>query len=1055
MATNVNPILLLQDVNLTGAQNITRATAVTSYAPGVPVASSSNVGDAYPVLTAAEVTTDFALDVRAAQSGGAYAQGAWLWKPTVEADTAWRGVDHFSYWDKPHLVRNVTSRALASVFVRRTNRVLVVAAGTSSSSGTVTVNYAYRDVSSIPDNDSPVTWTTGTFSLTGGNGIAASSGDKAGTIAIAECPDGSLRLFVVTGSSTANDMDVYSSEDGLNWTIAAQNIVSRTRGSKEQIQFMRAAISGDFTRIVYATGVVGEQLQSYVSVDRGATWVEVQTDLSAVTADNGFTAAPFCTFDLCAATPSSGLFVLALAGTDEVNLRLARRTEDWTQPSYYVLAMSGTTIRSVAMARSSTYLYMVVSIYSSASGVVYSHTLRCITSEADDPSNWEQTASLPDYQYLMGGAGGGFRTSNYVPVCLSMTEVDAGMLLVASYYNPTSAAMVSSRIGGVYTQRWTQKSLYNNTNDNSEYLVDYQYDALGGLPDVGGISPWVQTLGASATVTQTDDYLLLESNNTSGSTAYYTVNEGTTPTNKWAAVTPGFYVGWVMRAVQGGSSSSDMIALRVRGRGLLGSQSIDVSFRYLYGATNTTVTVYDNLAGAVVTSFTVPSGVFYSYRFAMGAGLGVFSIPVSFAYCAETSTDGDWSTVNFDATIGTITDQRLDWGHLASSLGGKSRWKRVEYAENHYANQNTAYNNPEDQLPKDAASDPTYLYGGVYLEWTGGSMMEQDEWSLTALPLYGSSNLLTPSPSVQYVSQAATTAEVVLDCDPTYGVKKFVVDGVALFGTNARTIVAQVNDTDSWGAPSAALTLDATLVSGLTVQSVGTNSVTMQGTILTDGSPFPAGSLRNKYLWLTSGPSANRGFLIEQNVDSILTVATTTSIVPIIGAGNAAVIVDNKAAGFFPTRQQRRYLRVSWAGQTTTTGTYTLGAVVAGMTARFDNAAVAWEHTERDVNGVVVTEGYNGTRTAAQAAPPRRVIEATCIGDANGVRRAVSGLLKSQQGLSLRPFAFVWDTDDLPGSVLYVRWMGDFEFQDAGWRQDKNGAWMQVGDATLTFEEEL
>ena len=44
MATNVNPILLLQDVNLTGVQNVTRATAVTSYSPGVPVASTDNVG---------------------------------------------------------------------------------------------------------------------------------------------------------------------------------------------------------------------------------------------------------------------------------------------------------------------------------------------------------------------------------------------------------------------------------------------------------------------------------------------------------------------------------------------------------------------------------------------------------------------------------------------------------------------------------------------------------------------------------------------------------------------------------------------------------------------------------------------------------------------------------------------------------------------------------------------------------------------------------------------------------------------------------------------------
>jgi hypothetical protein len=1051
MATNVNPILLLQDVNLSGVQNVTRATSVASYSPGVPVASSSNVGDAYPVLTAAEVTASFDLDVRATQSGGAYAQGAWLWKPAAEANTSWRGVDHFSYWDKPHLVLGVSSRALATVFIRRTNRVLVLAAAT----GTSTVNYAYRDVSSIPDNDSPVTWTTGSFTLSGGNGIASSSGDKAGTIAVAECPDGSLRLFVVTGSATSNDIDVYSSEDGLAWTIAAREIVSRTSGSREQIQFMRAAISGDFTRIVYATGVPSEQLQSYVSVDRGATWVEVQTDLSAVPADNGFTAAPFCTFDLCPASAASGLFVLGIGQTDKVVLRLARRTEDWTQPSYYSLTTAGTTVRSVAMARSSTYLYLVASIQSTASGAVYSHTMRCITSEADDPTNWEQSASFPDYEYLVGGAGGGFRTSTYVPVCQSMIEVDGGVLLVAAYYNPTTAAMVSSRVGGVYTQRWTQKSLYNNGNDNSEYLVDYQYDALGGLPDAGSLSPWVQTLGASATVTQTDDYLLFESNNLVGSTAYYTVNEGTAPANKWAYITPGFYVGWTMRAVQGGSSSSDVIALRVRGRGIIASQSIDVSIRYLYGATNTTVTVYDNLAASTVTSFTVPSGVFYSYRFAMGADIGVGVVPVSFGYCAETSADGDWSTVNFDADQGTITDQRLDWGHLASSLGGKSRWKRVEYCENHPANQHTQYNNPEDQLPKDAASDPTYLYGGVYLEWTGGSMFERDEWSLTSSPLSGASNLFTPSPSVQYVSQAATTAEVVFDCDPTYAVKKFVLDGVAVFGTNARTIVAQVNDTDSWGAPSAALTLDATLVSGLTVQSVGTNSVTMQGTVLTDGAPFPAGSLRNKYLWMTSGPSANRGFLIEQNVDSVITVATTTSLVPLVGVGNAAVIVDDKAAGFFPTRQQRRYLRVSWAGQTTSTGTYTLGSVVAGMTARFDNAAVAWEHTERDVNGVVVTEGYNGTRTAAQAAPPRRVIEATCIGDAVGVRRAVSGLLKAQQGLSLRPFAFVWDTDDLPGSVLYVRWMGDFEFQDAGWRQEKDGRWLTVGDATLTFEEEL
>jgi hypothetical protein len=57
--------------------------------------------------------------------------------------------------------------------------------------------------------------------------------------------------------------------------------------------------------------------------------------------------------------------------------------------------------------------------------------------------------------------------------------------------------------------------------------------------------------------------------------------------------------------------------------------------------------------------------------------------------------------------------------------------------------------------------------------------------------------------------------------------------------------------------------------------------------------------------------------------------------------------------------------------------------------------------------------------------------------------------------MSVRPFALTWDRSVSPIDLALVRYVGDFEFQNAGWRQALDGSWYSVGDADVSFSEEL
>lgn len=1043
------PILLLPDGVLLGRANVVSVTSEANPYTAPGVASSSNLGDLIPQFVAVGLDANYALDLQIQRAGGTYSQAEWLWKNQTDAGTAWRGVDEIRYLDLPHDPFGqggahpalFKSSVMCAVNASKLGRIFLYLIGPSAQ----TIYARYRDA-----GDAPTVWTTSTFSV---NGDPLKSG-QAISMEVLEMADGTLRMIVVTGTdgATDNDVDVYTSLDGLTWALAARNVLSKAYSTTINCLKMRAAVSGDWIRMVVMDGTVPLTLRTFVSSDRCATFTYLSdaniTGVGFAPEVNGNVVDPYGHIDVEGLGDAVGTFILVFRKTTNTFLSygVGARDAEWAMGS---TGLMNTTldIYAACLVQDGTRLYAICATGSSVGGI----NIEASYAELDQ--------AITQGVYAFATMFAPWDTyARYLPAFLTGVRTDPGFAILFGLVDLDTGPgnYVGSASGMLYGRQWTARSIWMHEQDKppvglfTNDFITLRWDTLTGLPNRAGaaIDPVRRHFGAFGSETWTADRTRLNSNAT-GATGrvYYAYNEGAT--GSWS--TDGAYFGWTVGVLSTTISavSDDRCAVRIRSLSTPAGLTYDLSVRHGPGQ----FVLYDNNAAAALLTIGVTAAdKFYSVRLGIGTA-GVTQAELMVAPVASMGFSSSWE--GGAATIASgagATFQGYEWGHITGQVGLSSFWRRMEHNAVGDCNQ-YGFTNPSKQRGQLCAAQPIYVTGGVSAFWSGGAGFESDNWTAEPRHTNEVDNLFLPSPQSYWAGSSMAGQSIVFTADPNNTAALLHHSGMAVFGTSTHRMTIEYNAANNWGAPSFTSAITNDLLPALRVTSSAGNGVLVAGVAL-DGREYVG-----KYARTVLAGNNVVSLRIARQVGQYLYLDVTGTIgaTHAFSAGSSLWIHDDKFVVKYADEQRYAFMRVSFPAPTgTTTATLDVRAasMIAGPTLDFP-AAINWAHTDSESPNVEMNEGVQGMRWGFEMGPSRRGIEASLLGDVDRNRRVLANHLRHLTKFGARPHVFAWDSDDLQRSAMLVRYEGSVTRENAGWRQRDDGTWYPIGNMKLAWSEEI
>ena len=1044
------PLLILPDGILTGRANVASVTSEKSPFCAPAVAGSSNLGDLLPSLTSPSLSADYAFDLQVQRAGGVYSLAEWIWKNSTDASGGYRGVDEVRYLARPHdpfqpigsshPVASATP-VLCGVYASRIGSIFLYAAGGSTS----TLYIRHRAIGSDAE-----AWTLDTVNL----GAAASLKTTKGGIEVLEMPDGSLRMLVVTGSlgTANNDVSVYSSQDGLTFTLCSRNVVSKAYGSQFDILRMRAAVSGDWIRMV-CVDASGPHVRSFVSSDRGAsfTWLQ-NSDMTGATMpeDNGMAVDPYGHLDVEGVGDASGTFVLCYRlGTNTIlKARFAARDADWSEETSLVNTTED--IYNATLVQDGMRMYLHCITANTVGGIFIESSYVSLDRVLDE-GFYGYTTNFEPWD----------ESVQYMPTYVAAVKADPGFAVMWSLCNlDSSGSAVYGQTALQYGRGWTVRSLWQDENElppSGGFANDFmtvRWDANAGTPLRSGSTQVAYWNGVSGVTAWNSDRFRYGSDATGANgRSYHAYNEGATPTKPWVSNLA--YIGWIVGALTTtlNGVANDRCAVRVRALGTLTAGvagcTYDLSFRH--GVTQ--FVVFDNNAGAALATISATlASNFYAVRVGFGVS-GTTQAEIAIAPLQSMASVTGWSTATVTPTSAVgATFQGYEWGHLVGLAGLTSNWRRIEHNAVGACNQ-FGYSNPTSLRGAPCAAQPVYLNSNVYASWSGGAGFEGDSW--TAEPRHAGEveNIFLPSPDAPWIGTSLTTQSIVLVANASTTTDLFDHAAIGIFGTATHRVLVEYNATNSWGSPSYATGVTNDITPALRVTSTAAGSVLVAGATLDDGEYV------GKYARTEKVGDSVCSFSITRQVGNTLYLAPSGGSLATMAfsAGSSLYIHDDKFVIEHPAREQYAYMRLTFPcppGTTTATLDIRAGVLLAGATMDFPTA-INWEHTGAEAPNVELSEGDQGLRWGYQRGQSRRSVEGTIRGDAARNRRILANQLRALSQFGARPLVFAWDKDDLQRSALYVRHTGTIEYENVGWKRADDGSWFPVGDMKIAFSEEL
>lgn len=695
---------------------------------GIP--SSGNRGALSAFATGAPTSDGASFEARVQTSGGLLAGASWAWRYIGEGNDWWRGSNDLramhSFSDP--FGGAVYGWGASAVYVPALRREIVYVAGRQGgSTSTNTLLVRYREVDRVE-----VPWLSSTVTLSRG---IDNNGDQGCGFDVVAMPDGSLRMIVRYES----DLDLYSSLDGLTWSLVANNVYSRFTGRRSNtILGLRMAESGSYLRVVcvdndVADAGLGFTVTSLLSSDGGATWTETNTvdgdyiDANSATA----TASGSARFvvDLAGAGDGGGSFLLAVkSATAQVSVYTSSGSEGWTltdfpsstgTPGALSMSLGGTfgnSVGRVFLARGPDYLHCLVEVYETAYARWTLQRREVDLRSSLATATWS-TFSATDAR--MDGSNG---TLLYAPSRGKLVHIGHSLVLFAGLLD-TDAGV--EQVGTVYFRRegWSLRPLIDVSPDGaySSFAVDtFGYQPNGplfgetewatwmGRPGPAGgtwASPdtsWERFYAGGVTCNWTTDRLRITDAGSGSRYHYYrwadptgvstTSAGGTLPASSWAIGEStvdgpdGSLIEWTAK-VSGGLTSDNVVGVVVRSRPRSGSTSGN-GMSLVLRMMDARVVVYDFGASVALATLTPDASVYGSTPFALDYWeyrLAFQPEPPSTVCACVLSVrrvdKEDWlSTARLLPSMSAVlTMQSLDFGSLAHSggTGSTSSWKSM------------------------------------------------------------------------------------------------------------------------------------------------------------------------------------------------------------------------------------------------------------------------------------------------------------------------------------------------------------------------------------------
>ncbi len=332
-------------------------------------------------------------------------------------------------------------------------------------------------------------------------------------------------------------------------------------------------------------------------------------------------------------------------------------------------------------------------------------------------------------------------------------------------------------------------------------------------------------------------------------------------------------------------------------------------------------------------------------------------------YRRDTDAQGvytSWFSAQASLELAATAQDQLEFG---GNVAGAADWDIAYLAHAEAAEGlHDGFTSPADLSPRRLASGfDVHVSKGVQLGARASGGIPGDTYTLATRYGFGKEAIWQElRPSRHWRSSADnTSANVVFDA--TSG-DRFRGDLIALFGTNFRSATWQMNATNSWGAPSVSVSLDAT---------VSTFSATAGVRGMGYVGPLSSADWRPGQ-WKSDG-DGHRWFVevggivyeIDDNDNDRLYVE---GIDFSAASGTCYIFGDRMAAAF--SFAQHRFARVLVGSQDTADGHYRVGTVICDR-AWTPAQLYDYGYVERVEPRVVIDEGESGYRSSARLGPRR------------------------------------------------------------------------------------
>jgi hypothetical protein len=347
---------------------------------------------------------------------------------------------------------------------------------------------------------------------------------------------------------------------------------------------------------------------------------------------------------------------------------------------------------------------------------------------------------------------------------------------------------------------------------------------------------------------------------------------------------------------------------------------------------------------------------------------------------------------------------------------------------------------------------------GYEARWGGASAFYGDTFHGDVAYQYGVGNLNAPSPAQVWRTEDENTEGVVQfhadESDPS-GDRYFNHNAIAILNCNVRRPVVSYAATTSFSSPTD-YTVDLTKYFSTVAAVSGTgNYFTVTDT---DAEKWSDSELVNMYADILYADGTQQTYKVERNTGNrVYLSGLTQSIVNHMSALDTVAFFDGSGATIFGGSDgiSAKAMKITIPTANTADGHLRLGGYVAGMTLPF-SVPMEWSSQDAEYPRVQMFESDRGTRSAYKQGPPGRVFKGKVAGDASRWRDGFRSMIGEIAGYSVRPVVLVTDHNRPNNSMLYCRFSGTTENDNAAWKYNANTAqWERVGDMKVDFTEEV